>query len=114
VAFIIRDGYTKTATRPEKNGIPAVTISFRPCLPERAYEYGQVPATTGKALFVKVRDLLLEHLKDWDIEADVDGQVVKAPIDGKTLAKLPFQVLEWAVDCVLGYSDAEAAKDEKN
>lgn len=115
VKALIGDNQEKVYTYGLKNAFEGVSIKVRPATPLEGYNYLSV--TTSDA-FGQAVDFVTSHVVGWNIEA-VDGSGV-APADRKTVAMLPFPLLSWMADCIIGYSvpssdgESEGQSDAKN
>ena len=109
---LIRDGYKKTTTMPARFGMPAVTFSYRPALPVRAWEYGMAVKDTAAKQTNEVIKLLTDHVVSWDIEGDKDGET--AEVNAANIKRCPRPLLEFFVDCICGYGPDAVEADQKN
>lgn len=104
---LIKDGYNLTGTIDPIGPWPAVTIQYRPALPDRAQEFFDAANRGGKTRSDAVVKLLIDQLVSWDIEDDSGP----AAISEATVRRVPFPVRERIVDMIAGYS---GKADEKN
>ena len=100
--LIIRDGFTVTSKFPGRAWIPPCTITYRPALPERVYDYMVANKNSGRDHLHHKSKILMEHLLSWDVEMlDKDKKRITAPLDdAKLFDRLPTPALEWMLDCV--------------
>lgn len=107
LSLFIGDGYTLSFTVKSRPTVPALTIKYRPALPERLYQWradGQA-AKDAKGKLANDIKLLTDQIVSWD---------AGVPIEPGTLAKMwPWLVAE-LLDVVAGYTIEEQASAEKN
>ena len=126
---LIRDGYTvEDKFRSKLFNLPEVVFKYRPALPEKVFDFMMARKETGRDQLRHIAEMLKYHLVSWDIEDDVEEQVLNpdtgvqekvkrvdvVPISIDNLKRVPKPILEYIVDAVCGYTPAKAEADEKN
>lgn len=99
---LLNDGYTLMATIVIDNH-PPLTITYRPALAEKVYDWLAARAMTGKDRLAGVMRLLNGNLLSWDVGATEDIPHA-VPCTEENWRKLPHVVLERMVDLVSGYA----------
>ncbi len=112
----ILDGSTITATLPAKGMWDALTITYRPALPEEVADYQAQPGGSGKRWLDSVWKFLSGKLQSWDLQTATAeaGNWQPFPVTRENLAKLPAPIIGRIVDVVTGYSLEDLGHDEKN
>lgn len=88
-----------------------LVISFEPCLPEESIKY-QMDArgAGGESRARMLHDLILKHVKTWDVQ-DRDGKIV--PVASENLKRIP-ESYWWSMETIILGSANKVSETKKN
>lgn len=111
-SIFIDDAFTLPGKVTPLQGVhPEINFTYRPTLPQRAYEFSA--SVTGRGPTERMNEtvrLLVEQVTGWDAK---DGAGNAIAIDARILRRVFARVLDQMLDAVLGYSPAARDDDEK-
>src|ERR1017187_9775815 len=97
MSYVIRDGFTQEDTFPGGHWMEPLKFSYRPCLPERFYEFQAADKTTGKKAMKERSALITECLFSWDV---TDDKGIEMKVTDETVRRLPPVIIQYIVDCI--------------
>lgn len=108
---MIDDLLAVTETVNAEGQAEPLVISFVPCLPAESIKY-QVDSrgTNGEARAKILHDLILAHVKTWDVQ-NRDGKIV--PVESESLKRIP-ESYWWSMENIILSSANKVSETKKN
>lgn len=118
----INDGYTLSATVPEKQPeggpeVPVVNLEYRPAMPEALYnwKYDSRNATSGTGLLEIDAAFVVAHLVSWDVvvPGDAPSTTKPAAVNVENVRNLPQPYLDGIIAKIATWAARQPSKNGK-
>lgn len=110
----INDGYNFEATIPGAGVRPPLTFRFRYADDEEILAYEAALRREPKAAKAAMRDLILAHVKSWDVREGSGDEAKIVPMNKAAVDGLPLQTKLAMAEKITGYDPMAQEIDEKN
>lgn len=108
---MIDDLLAVTETVNAEGQAEPLVISFVPCLPAESIEYQMnTRGAGGESRARMLHDLILKHVKTWDVQ-DRDGKIV--PVASENLKRIP-ESYWWSMETIILSSANKVSDAKKN
>lgn len=108
---MIDDLLAVTETVNAEGQAEPLVISFVPCLPAESIEYRMnARGNDGEARAKMLHDLILKHVKTWDVQ-DRDGKIVD--VKSENLKRVP-ESYWWSMETIILGSANKVSEAKKN